>query len=176
MLYNHKDKENTQLAERDLRRSNRQENNVRHKPRSMNFEEYAGEGNRIINKVAMDLGADRNSAARITRAVLHAVRDRLPADDAIQFAQGLPMALKGVFIDRYDVSRTPVVIRSRREFIEFVRSKAGVSAPADFPTPQSVVDALKSVFFVLERNMSYGQVRQIKKLLNIELVDLINGY
>jgi uncharacterized protein (DUF2267 family) len=152
------------------------ENRRGNKPKSMNFEEYASEGNRIINKIARDLETSRNRAVRITRAVLHAIRDRLPPDDAIQFAQGLPMALKGVFIDRYDVSQTPVVIRSREGFIEYVRSKAGPSAAVDFPTSQSVMNALQSVFFVLERNMSYGQVQQIKKLLNIELVNLINGY
>jgi uncharacterized protein (DUF2267 family) len=157
-------------------RFDEKENRKGNKPRSMNFEEYASEGNRIINTVARDLQTNRNRAARITRAVLHAIRDRLPPDDAIQFAQGLPMALKGVFIDRYDISKTPIVIRNREAFIEFVRSKAGTSAPVDFPTSQSVMNALQSVFFVLERNMSYGQVRQIKKSLNIELVNLINGY
>jgi uncharacterized protein (DUF2267 family) len=152
------------------------ENPKGNKSKSMNFEEYASEGNRIINKIARDLKTGRNRAARISRGVLHAIRDRLPPDDAIQFAQGLPMALKGIFIDRYDVSKTPVVIRSREGFIEFVRSKAGPLAAVDFPTSQSVINALQSVFFVLERNMSYGQVQQIKKLMNIELVNLINGY
>jgi uncharacterized protein (DUF2267 family) len=152
------------------------ENPKGNKSKSMNFEKYASEGNHIINKIARDLETNRNRAARITRAVLHAIRDRLPPDDAIQFAQGLPMVLKGVFIDRYDVSKTPIVIRSREDFIEFVRSKAGPSAAIDFPTSQSVINALQSVFFVLERNMSYGQVWQIKKSLNMELVNLINGY
>jgi uncharacterized protein (DUF2267 family) len=146
------------------------------KPKSMDFEAYASEGNYIIHQIANELCTDRNHAARVTRAVLHAVRDRLPPDEAIQFAQGLPMALKGIFIDRYDISKTPVHIRSRKKFIEFIYDKAGASAPADFPTAQSVADALQTVFFVLERHMDYGQVRKVKHLLNIELVDLINGY
>jgi uncharacterized protein (DUF2267 family) len=146
------------------------------KPKAMNFDEYASEGNRIINEVAKELNTDRNSAARITRAVLHAVRDRLPADDAVEFAQGLPMALKGVFLDQYDISATPVVIRSRKKFIEFVRSKAGAAAEVIFPDHISVAQGLQAVFYVLEKNMSYGQVEQIKRMLNIEIVDLIEGY
>ena len=147
----------------------------RQKHRTMNFEQYASDGNRFINEVAYQLDTDHNSAARVTRAVLHAIRDRIPPDDAIQFAQGLPMALKGEFVDRYDISKTPVIIRSKEKFIEFVRSKDGLAAPVDFPDRESVIFALQAVFYVLELNMSYGQVEQIKKMLNIEIVDLIDS-
>lgn len=146
------------------------------KPKSMNFERYAAEGNRFINEVARELGTDRAQAARITRAVLHAIRDRLPPDDAIEFAQGLPMVLKGIYIDRYDISKTPLRIRDKRVFIEFIRRKAGLTAFIDFPGQQSVIRALQAVFYVLQRNMSYGQVEQIKQLLNRELVELIENY
>lgn len=145
------------------------------KQKSMNFERYAAEGNRFINEVAHELQTDRAQAARITRAVLHAVRDRLPPDDAVEFAQGLPIALKGIYFDRYDLSRKPVRIRDKRVFIEFVRRKAGLTAFVDFPGSRSVVKALQAVFRVLDRNMSYGQVQQIKQLLNTELVELIEA-
>jgi uncharacterized protein (DUF2267 family) len=143
---------------------------------SLNFERYAAEGNRFIKEVARELDTDRSRAARITRAILHAIRDRLPANEAIEFAQGLPMALKGVFIDRYDISKTPIRIRDKRVFVEFIRRKAGPTVSIDFPGPKSVVSALQGFFSVLERNMSYGQVHQLKQLLNRELVDLIENY
>lgn len=146
------------------------------KNKSMNFEEYASEGNRIIHEVAFELGTDRNRAARVLRAVLHAVRDRIPPDDAIEFAQGLPMALKGIYIDRYDISKTPVRIRTREKFIDFIYSKSGITAPIDFPDRESVVEGLHAVFIVLESNMDYGQVHQIKRMMNIDIVDLIDGY
>lgn len=145
-------------------------------PRSVNFEEYAGEGNRFIKEVAYELGTDRDRAARITRAILHAVRDRLPPDDAVQFAQGLPMALKGIYFDQYDISKTPVIIRGRERFIDFVCSKDQFTAAYDFPNRQSVQEALRAVFFVLENNMDFGQVDQIKKLMNKEIVNMIEGY
>lgn len=141
----------------------------------MNFEAYASQGNHFLYDVARELGTTRDYAARIVRAVLHAVRDRLPADDAVQFAQGLPMALKGVYFDRYDISKTPVKIRNRRRFIDFVRSKAGLSAPIDFPDPESVERAVQAVFYVLERHMSYGQVHQIKNAMGMDLMEMING-
>lgn len=145
------------------------------KPRPLNFEAYANHGNRFLHEVATELGTTRDYAARITRAVLHAVRDRLPPVEAIQFAQGLPMALKGVYFDQYDLSHAPVRIRTRRRFIDFVRKKAGVSAPVDFPDVDTVEQALFAVFYVLERHMSYGQVRQVKNALNLHITEMING-
>lgn len=139
----------------------------------MNFEEYASDGNRIINEVSHEIGCDRNSAARIFKAVLHAVRDRLPASDAIEFAQGLPMVLKGVFIDQYDMSSAPVVIRHVGDFIDFVRSK-NRAADIDFPDDRSSIHCIKAVFRVLERNMDPGQVEQIKYMINQEVRDLLN--
>ncbi len=141
--------------------------------RPMNFERYAAEGNRFINEVAHELGVDRNRAARITKAVLHAIRDRISPDDAIEFVQGLPMAMKGVFVDQYDISRTPVVIRHADEFIDFIYNKNGRASEKDFPERYHVIDALKGVFRVLERNMDYGQVQQIKEMFNNEIVELI---
>jgi uncharacterized protein (DUF2267 family) len=143
--------------------------------RSMNFEEYAAEGNRFINEVARELDCDRDTAARVTRAVLHAVRDRIPGNDAVQFAQGLPMALKGVYFDRYDISRTPVIIRSAGEFISFVRDKDRFAAIVDFPYPQNVVKGIRAVFRVLQRNMDHGQVQQIINIMPLEVQEMIDA-
>lgn len=140
---------------------------------SLNFERFAAEGNRFINDVAKQLNVQRNSAARITKAVLHAVRDRMPPDDAVQFAQGLPMAIKGVYFDQYDISDTPVIIRHADEFLDFIIEKNKMSAFADFPDDQSVIDALRAVFRVLEAHLDEGQVREVKLLLGREIRNLL---
>lgn len=147
----------------------------RHRIRSMNFEDYAAEANRFINEVAEEMGCDRNMAARVTRAVLHALRDRLPPVDAVQFAQGLPMALRGVYFDQYDISRTPVLIRSIPAFLEYIRDKDRFSAIADFPYPQDAVHGLQAVFRVLSRNMDWGQVSQVINLLPKGIAQLIDS-
>lgn len=140
---------------------------------SLNFDRFAAEGNRFINEVALELDVNRNSAARITRAVLHAVRDRLAPDDAVQFAQGLPMALKGVYFDQYDISDTPVIIRHADEFIDYVVGKNKLSADADFPNDEAVIEALRAVFRVLEAHMDEGQVREVKILVGKEIRNLL---
>jgi uncharacterized protein (DUF2267 family) len=141
----------------------------------LNFDKFAAEGNRFIKDVAEELGVSRNSAARITKAVLHALRDRMPADDAIQFAQGLPMALKAVFIDQYDVSRMPVVIRHAHDFLDYIFYKNEFSAAVDFPEEDSVENALRGVFNVLGCYMDRDQLEHIKPIFGREIVELIEG-
>lgn len=144
--------------------------------RSVNLERFGHEANRFINEVADELGtSDGQQALRITRAVLHAVRDRIPADDAVQFSQGLITVIRGIYFEQYDLSRTPVVIRSQDEFISFVRNKNREAAMSDFPTREHVIQGIKAVFRVLERNMDYGQVEQIKRLVSDEVRELIEG-
>jgi uncharacterized protein (DUF2267 family) len=141
----------------------------------LHFDKYAAVGNRFVKDVAEELNVSRNSAARIMKAVLHAVRDRLPPDDAIQFAQGLPMALKAVFIDQYDPSRTPVVIRRAHDFLDYIFYKDEFSANVDFPDQDSVEDALRGVFNVLECYMDPAQIEHIKHMMGQEIVELIEG-
>jgi uncharacterized protein (DUF2267 family) len=155
------------------RRKRLQATRNRRMMRAMNFERFASDGNRFINEVSYELGVHRNVAARMTRAVLHAVRDRLPADDAVQFGQGLPMALKGVYYDQYDISRTPVLVRTAAEFLAFVASKDGRIAFRDYSGPEFIADGLHAVFTVLERHMDYGQVEQIRHLINAEIAELL---
>jgi uncharacterized protein (DUF2267 family) len=148
-----------------------------HERRAFYFERYAAEGNRFIRKVAEELGLkDEHKALRITKAVLHALRDRLIPDDAVQFGQGLPMMLKGVYFDRYDISDTPVRIRTTGRFLAYIRKKLGRTAEADLPGSRETIHALQAVFFALENFMDYGQVQQVKKMLPPEIVDLINAY
>lgn len=147
----------------------------RRRPRvgPMNFEEFAHIGNHFINLVVDELDCNRNMAARITRAVLHGIRDRLPPNDAVEFAQGLPMVIKGIYFDQYDISATPVIIRNKMEFLKFIRDKNRLTAMVDFPTPRHVVHAIRGIFRVLERIMDPGQVRQVKNILNASIVNLI---
>jgi uncharacterized protein (DUF2267 family) len=140
--------------------------------KTMNFEKYAAEGNHFINEVAAYLNVDRNTAARVTRAVLHAVRDRIPPADAIEFAQGLPIAIKGIYFDQYDLARVPVILRHPSQFIDYVVYKNRQSAHKDFPNDEMVEDAIAAVFRVLEHAMDYGQVEQIKRMMNDEIAYL----
>src|SRR5207248_3611709 len=132
-------------------------------------------GNRFINEVAEELGtSSRNKAARITRAVLHAIRDRLMPDDAVEFAQGLPMAIKGLYFDQYDLSRSPVRIRRREDFINYILAKDKFTDMEDFPDVEAdVVHAIQAVWRGLRATMDRGQLNKIKHELASGIVEMI---
>lgn len=140
---------------------------------SLNFLHFAEEGNRFINQVAAATNSSRARAARITRAVLHALRDRLNPDDAVEFGQGLPMAIKGIYFDQYDLSSAPVIIRSAERFLDFVAYKNHAAA-YDFGDYESIQEAVEGVFRVLEYRMDPGQVEHVKRMLGHEVRALID--
>jgi uncharacterized protein (DUF2267 family) len=159
---------------RALRFSGNQENRVARSRNFTRFDKYAAVGNRFIREVADELRTDDLSMAlRITKAVLHALRDRIAPDDAVQFAQGLPAMLKAVYFEQYDISGTPVIIRRVEDFIQFVREKNRFAAVHDFPSAIDVVLGIKAVFAVLDRHMDAGQVDQVKRMLPEEISNMM---
>jgi uncharacterized protein (DUF2267 family) len=143
---------------------------------SAHLEKYAEDGNRFIHEVAEELCIDdHHQALRITKAVLHAIRDRLPVAEAVEFSQGLPLMLKAIYFDQYDLSQAEMKIRTKARFLEFVRDKDGLSAPADFRNPQDVVICVQSVCAVLERWMDRGQMEQLKELFPLEIRSVLDG-
>lgn len=55
--------------------------------------------------------ADRHKAYSALRVVLHALRDRLPVDEASHLSAQLPMLLRGVFFEGWHPAGTPVRLR-----------------------------------------------------------------
>ena len=82
---------------------------------SLNFEEYRTEANIWLKKVAECLGIqDRDKAGRIFRAVLHALRDRLPASEAAHLGAQLPIIWKGVYMTGTDLTGNPYASAMKR--------------------------------------------------------------
>lgn len=142
------------------------------KRQNLHFEKYISDANHFMTMVAQRLDSTPAFAAHITKAVLHAVRDRLRPIDAVQFAQGLPMLLKAEYFDQYRIGKTPVYIRHPKDFINYVRHLYGPFAVKDLKDERFVEDCIAPVFRVLERTMDYGQVEQIKRMMNDDMAYL----
>ncbi|MFP3951157.1 MAG: DUF2267 domain-containing protein [Candidatus Bathyarchaeia archaeon] len=90
-----------------------------------------------------------------TKAVLQALRDRLPIEEAHEFAAQLPMLMKGIYFDGYDPTDKPLKIRSREEFLERVRKNFGNQ-------PLDAEKATKAVLRMLYKKLSGGELEDIK--------------
>ena len=58
---------------------------------TINFEKYARTGKEFVNKVAFELGDDRNTAkaSRILRSTLHVLREQSTPEESVQFISQL---------------------------------------------------------------------------------------
>lgn len=94
------------------------------------FDTTVQETNAWLNTIAAELEpCDRHQAYLGARATLHALRDRLAPDPAMNFAAQLPMLMRGVFTEGWRPSRTPTLERDVDAFL--ARIEAGL--PPDFP-------------------------------------------
>lgn len=141
---------------------------------AFNFEDNKKDAIVLLQSVAQELNTDDlNKAGRIFRAVLQAIRDRLPVNEAVHFAAQLPIFWKGIFFDQYDPEKVPVRIRDAQEWINYIRNKNAFAANNDFQQDEEITAAFKGVFKALQNHMTDGQLQKVKESLNQEIQELL---
>ena len=100
------------------------------------------------------------------RAVLHALRDRLPVEEAAQLAAPLPMLVRGLYYEGWDPSKVPVKMH-REDFLERVRR--------EFPyeVPDGVERLVETVLHALSRHIPEGEWADIRANLPRDLTSVV---
>src|SRR2546430_2123067 len=65
---------------------------------------------------------DQHRAYLALRSVLHALRNRLPMDNAVSLAAQLPMLVRGFYYEGWDPHGMPVKERKQEEFLSHVQA------------------------------------------------------
>lgn len=112
---------------------------------------------------------DRQKAYLALRGTLHALRDRLPAELAVKFGAQLPMLIRGFYYEGWKPSNTPIKIKSRDEFFILVSTYFNLTPLSQYEDVESIV---KSVFKVVAKHISDGEVTHIKDALPAHLASL----
>lgn len=82
------------------------------------------ETNLWLNALENRLETNRRQAITALRATLHAVRDRIGADNALHLAAQLPLLIKGIFFENWRPSETPNREREKETFLANVDAGA----------------------------------------------------
>lgn len=105
------------------------------------------------------LWTDRHKAYHAIRAVLHALRDRLPVNVTANFAAQLPLLMRGLFYEGWRPAKAPLRERSQDEFLAHITEAFLFDVEAD---SRQIASA---VFDVITQHVSAGEVDKVKQTL-----------
>jgi uncharacterized protein (DUF2267 family) len=109
---------------------------------------------------------DHHKAYHGLRAVLHALRDRLPVPEAAHLGAQLPMLVRGFYYDEWKPASTPVKIKTAQEFYDAVK--------ANFAADQNVnpMRLTEAVLKVLALNLSPGELEKLRTIFPAHLREI----
>lgn len=131
------------------------------------LEKSEQETNIWLNEIEERLGTqDRRLAYTALKATLHAVRDRIGADNAVHLAAQLPLIIKGVFFENWRPSETPTRERDKETFLANVDALVyrGLGAPPE--------EAVKVVLEVMAGHIEPAEVDKVRRMFPENMRDL----
>lgn len=127
--------------------------------------------NEWLGELCADLGWDDAHKAYVAlRAVLHALRDRLIVEEAVELGAQLPMLVRGFYYEGWRPAGKPLKERTLEAFLQHVSAELPPSFDGD---AEKVTSA---VFRLLDRRISEGEVEDVKSLLPKGIRDLWPAY
>jgi uncharacterized protein (DUF2267 family) len=109
---------------------------------------------------------DRHAAYRALRATLHALRDRLTVEEAVQLGAQLPMLIRGLYYEGWNPAGKPVRERHREEFLAWISEQL---RSGDLVDPEPLA---QGVFTLLTRRISAGEIEDVKRVLPAAIREL----
>jgi uncharacterized protein (DUF2267 family) len=119
-----------------------------------------------LDEIMDSIGPDRHTAWKVLSTVLHKLRDRLQPDLAAHLAAQLPLLVRGAYYDQYEPAKQPTDLHTAKDFVEEVKDWLADTRPLD---PEL---AVVTVFGVLERHLSAGQIEKVRQALPKGIRDL----
>ena len=119
-----------------------------------------------LDEIMDVIGPDRHTAWKVLSTVLHKLRDRLQPDLAAHLAAQLPLLVRGAYYDLYEPAKQPTDVHTAQDFVAEVEDWLADTRPLD---PEL---AVVTVFGVLERHLSAGQIEKVRQALPKGIRDL----
>lgn len=106
---------------------------------------------------------NRPRSWRLLRATLHALRDWLTVNEAVQLGAQLPMLIRGLYFDGWHPDDTPAKDRKLSDFC------ARIEKAFETDPPDDVEDHAARVFQLLSRHVSKGEIDQVRNCLPADI-------
>jgi uncharacterized protein (DUF2267 family) len=102
-------------------------------------------------------------AYRLLKSVLHALRDWLQLNEAVDLGAQLPTLLRGIYYEQWRPSGTPVRSRSKTAFL------ARVDDDFEQDPPANTEQAVMAVFELLSKKVTAGEIEHVRHALPDDL-------
>lgn len=108
----------------------------------------------------------RQRSYRLLRAVLHALRDLMPVNEATDLGAQLPLLIRGIYYEGWRPAATPVKLRGLDDFLAVVDKSFTTDPIADSKA------AVRAVFALLAAKVSAGEIGDVRHVLPKAIRDL----
>lgn len=117
-----------------------------------------------LNEVMREMDwEDRHRAYSALRAVLHAVRDRLVPDEAVNLGAQLPMLVRGFYYEGWHPAGKPLKYRHKEDFLQHVHEEARALEG------EELEKSVAAVFHLLSKQVAGGEIDKIRNQMPEEL-------
>ncbi|CAF23579.1 DUF2267 domain-containing protein [Candidatus Protochlamydia amoebophila] len=104
--------------------------------------------------------SDQHLSYIALRAVLHALRDRLPIEVVAKLGAQLPMLIRGIYYEGWVPAHTPIKVHRLEDFLSLVANYLGNDLLFS-----EIAQLTKNVFIVMENHLTEGEIDHLKKVL-----------
>ncbi len=123
-----------------------------------------------LNDMATEMETDdRQAAYRGLRACLHAIRDRLPVEEAAQLAAQMPLLIRGIYYENWRPAATPMTYRNLDEFLGRVAKEGGLAGETEASFVASAAAR------VLQHHISEGELEDVAAAFPEGLRSIVSG-
>ena len=124
--------------------------------------------NAWLKELMLELNSgDHRKTYLMLRSVLHSLRDHLAVVDAIYVGEQLPMLIRGMYFEHWNVTGKPLPLRNRNDFFKVVShymARDGETSDAEAGT--------RAVFRLLDRKATDGEIDDLHHVIPGILLDL----
>jgi uncharacterized protein (DUF2267 family) len=124
-----------------------------------------------LDEIARRTGTGPALAYHVLAAGLHALRDRLTAEEAARLAQDLPTLVRGIYFDGWRPAETPVRDPSLAAWLVTLEGRL-LAADADTVPPRAAAEA---VFALLKAHLSDRATRRLAARLPDDVAALLRA-
>lgn len=132
----------------------------------LDFEKYAMNGNEFLHRLQVNLAyhskeknTDRAHAARLLRSTFRVLRNHLSPHESLQLLSQLPMAIKSVYVDGWQL-HDHKRIKTIDDFLVEIIGEDGQDAWRDFSSSDDVLGSVQAVIDTMRLYVSPEEMDQ----------------